>query len=767
MSLPSAPHWSTDMSPYQDLQKELNRDNSALGDFSALRKGLPEVQRLNLRDLPPDSPDLPEPTAFGGDLPDLPGNGRAQYRSGAAEEPASPAPCGVRAGGDKTHSALLEKILRKGLASPAPSRIGRGPDSSTPSGAPATGSRLKFPSDVPKNWDGIANLSTASLNSFPSPIKRRPGAQDDSMFGAPPSIASSRAYLASPAPPATSSNPLKASTSRRAPPSPAASSSSFLSRTPAKEAARRTALNVYDSLAFDSPGLELAPPTVKFEDMFGKRPEEETPGLDRPSQRSTLSRPGGALRSGASNAGNDSYLSSAPAQPSFVDRSPTQLSAQHHPSSSSISRDVPLADFGGGTTANIDDLLAGAPTMTYDHHHNPLAGPIDPQQYAGIVNDDDEPHQPTGGYGADESFTGDAEDDQPHHLHRREEPTYTGYDDYEQSLAGEGGGRGLRLPGQDGPEDTLFGMPPGRGGADAAKAGRTARFADVEDDSFTDSGGVDGGKSGFRLHGLSDMETLHGGELLSSGAFRSRSLLSFGIAHSVCPPRRTVPGESARRQELSVDGLRVAQPLARVLVVIIYSSPMIHACSNPLYGCPSLHRRDFTSRREVACPRPHALTRFAAGLDGMSGMFGTPGVSKKPSPYSASRHHPSTTPSRQQPSQLSPDQQQEVREAFELFDLDKDQKLDYHEFKVALRALGFDLKKAEVLKLMREHNHDEGGSGSLTIGLSGFMGIGASLERVLRLDEHLTSGNADLLVLDPLPHSLTRVVIALFTQPSN
>ncbi|BGP23220.1 DASH complex subunit ASK1 [Rhodotorula toruloides] len=519
ISLPSAPHWSTDMSPYQDLQKELKRDTSALEDFSALRKDLPEVQRLNLRDLPPDSPDLPEPTAFGGDLPDLPGNGRA-YRFGAAEELASPAPRGVRAGGDKTHSALLEKILRKGLASPAPSRVGRGPESSTPSGAPATGSRLKFPSDVPKNWDGIANLSTTSLNSFPSPIKRRTGAQNDSMFGAPPSIASSRAYLSSPAPPASSS----AFTSRRAPPSTAASSSSFLSRTPAKEAARRTALNVYDSLALDSPPLELAPPTMRFDDLFGNGQEEKTPGLDSPSQRSTLSQPGGALRSGASAAGNDSYLASAPAQPSFVDRSPTQVFAQHDSSSSSVSRDVPLADFGGGTTANIDDLLAGAPTMTYDHRHNPLAGPIDPQQYAGIVNDDGEPHQPTGGYGADESFTGDAEDDQPHHLNRREEPTYTGYDDYEQSLAGHGGGRGLRLPGQDGPEDTLFGMPPGRGGADAAKAGGTARFADVEDDSFTDSGGVDGGKSGFRLHGLSDMETLHGGELLSSEPFQASPL---------------------------------------------------------------------------------------------------------------------------------------------------------------------------------------------------------------------------------------------------
>lgn len=112
----------------------------------------------------------------------------------------------------------------------------------------------------------------------------------------------------------------------------------------------------------------------------------------------------------------------------------------------------------------------------------------------------------------------------------------------------------------------------------------------------------------------------------------------------------------------------------------------------------------------------------------MSGLFGTPGASKaKSSPYTASRHHASASATRSAqsgPSQLSPDQQQEIREAFELFDLDKDQKIDYHEFKVALRALGFDLKKAEVLKLMREHNHDDGGSGSLTIGLGGFASIG-------------------------------------------
>ncbi|BGP38436.1 Calcium-binding component of the spindle pole body (SPB) half-bridge [Rhodotorula kratochvilovae] len=114
----------------------------------------------------------------------------------------------------------------------------------------------------------------------------------------------------------------------------------------------------------------------------------------------------------------------------------------------------------------------------------------------------------------------------------------------------------------------------------------------------------------------------------------------------------------------------------------------------------------------------------------MSGLFGTGSSGKKPSPYSSSRHHASSSSARAPPagpSQLSPDQQQEVREAFELFDLDKDQKLDYHEFKVALRALGFDLKKAEVLKLMRDRNHDDGAGGSLTIGLDGFMSISEQL----------------------------------------
>lgn len=46
---------------------------------------------------------------------------------------------------------------------------------------------------------------------------------------------------------------------------------------------------------------------------------------------------------------------------------------------------------------------------------------------------------------------------------------------------------------------------------------------------------------------------------------------------------------------------------------------------------------------------------------------------------------------------LSEEQREEINEAFSLFDLDKDGHIDYHELKVALKALGFDLPKSEIL----------------------------------------------------------------------
>lgn len=57
--------------------------------------------------------------------------------------------------------------------------------------------------------------------------------------------------------------------------------------------------------------------------------------------------------------------------------------------------------------------------------------------------------------------------------------------------------------------------------------------------------------------------------------------------------------------------------------------------------------------------------------------------------------------------ELLNEQKQEIREAFSLFDMNNDGMLDYHEFRVALRALGFDLSKREVLEIIREYDTDD------------------------------------------------------------
>lgn len=52
---------------------------------------------------------------------------------------------------------------------------------------------------------------------------------------------------------------------------------------------------------------------------------------------------------------------------------------------------------------------------------------------------------------------------------------------------------------------------------------------------------------------------------------------------------------------------------------------------------------------------------------------------------------------------LSEEQREEINEAFSLFDLDKDGHIDYHELKVALKALGFDLPKQEILDMLQQN----------------------------------------------------------------
>uniref|UniRef100_A0A8C3X777 Centrin 3 n=1 Tax=Catagonus wagneri TaxID=51154 RepID=A0A8C3X777_9CETA len=59
--------------------------------------------------------------------------------------------------------------------------------------------------------------------------------------------------------------------------------------------------------------------------------------------------------------------------------------------------------------------------------------------------------------------------------------------------------------------------------------------------------------------------------------------------------------------------------------------------------------------------------------------------------------------------ELSEEQKQEIKDAFELFDTDKDEAIDYHELKVAMRALGFDVKKADILKILKDYDREATG----------------------------------------------------------
>jgi hypothetical protein len=66
----------------------------------------------------------------------------------------------------------------------------------------------------------------------------------------------------------------------------------------------------------------------------------------------------------------------------------------------------------------------------------------------------------------------------------------------------------------------------------------------------------------------------------------------------------------------------------------------------------------------------------------------------------------------QQPAPIDADQLEELREAFNLFDIDGDGHIDAKELKAAMRALGFEnTKKADVRRLMADV--DAAGSGLL------------------------------------------------------
>eukprot|EP01013_Petalomonas_cantuscygni_P021545 TRINITY_DN4091_c0_g1_i1.p2 TRINITY_DN4091_c0_g1~~TRINITY_DN4091_c0_g1_i1.p2 ORF type:complete len:179 (-),score=47.83 TRINITY_DN4091_c0_g1_i1:294-830(-) len=82
---------------------------------------------------------------------------------------------------------------------------------------------------------------------------------------------------------------------------------------------------------------------------------------------------------------------------------------------------------------------------------------------------------------------------------------------------------------------------------------------------------------------------------------------------------------------------------------------------------------------------------------------------------------PAVVPKRRKKFELSEEQRQEVREAFELFDTDKNGLIDVHETKVAMRALGFEVRKEDVLALVRDVG--DSSDGGLVLNLQQFTEI--------------------------------------------
>merc|ERR1712078_195750 len=67
--------------------------------------------------------------------------------------------------------------------------------------------------------------------------------------------------------------------------------------------------------------------------------------------------------------------------------------------------------------------------------------------------------------------------------------------------------------------------------------------------------------------------------------------------------------------------------------------------------------------------------------------------------------------------ELTEEQKQEIKEAFDLFDTDGSGEIDSKELKVAMRALGFEPKKEEIQKMISDVDDD----GSGTIGYPEFL----------------------------------------------
>ncbi|KAI5304097.1 Calcium-binding component of the spindle pole body (SPB) half-bridge [Ascosphaera pollenicola] len=99
---------------------------------------------------------------------------------------------------------------------------------------------------------------------------------------------------------------------------------------------------------------------------------------------------------------------------------------------------------------------------------------------------------------------------------------------------------------------------------------------------------------------------------------------------------------------------------------------------------------------------PFGASTFSRRDRGGTGDFADTGLGKSQVQSSQAAQPPvhSSTSGSNPLNDLTEEQREEINEAFTLFDLDRDRHLDYHELRVALRALGFTLSKPDLLTLL-------------------------------------------------------------------
>merc|ERR1712190_691941 len=90
--------------------------------------------------------------------------------------------------------------------------------------------------------------------------------------------------------------------------------------------------------------------------------------------------------------------------------------------------------------------------------------------------------------------------------------------------------------------------------------------------------------------------------------------------------------------------------------------------------------------------------------------------------------------------ELTEEQKQEIKEAFDLFDTDGSGEIDSKELKVAMRALGFEPKKEEIQKMISDVDDD----GSGTIGYPEFLKMMTHEELQEMIDEADRDGDGEV-----------------------